>query len=377
MNARDRTAAQRADEVYMAAALAIGRRGLGVTSPNPAVGTILVRDGVIVGRGATQLGGRPHAETVALADAGEAARGATAYVTLEPCSHHGMTGPCAHALSHAGVVRVVSAIEDPDPRVAGRGHQILRDAGVEVVTGVCGDEAKRANLGHILRVTQGRPMVTLKIAETPDGFAAASSAHDPRLIITGLAANNRVQIMRAMHDAIMVGIGTVLGDDPLLTVRLPGLEQATPVRVVLDTHLRMPLRSRLVATAGERPVLVIAGEGAPVAARKDLEARGVSVEIVARDALGHLDLTAALAVLAKGGLTRVFSEGGPRVGARLIEAGLADDVYLLRGAKPLGAPGVAALDLAARAVLHDEARYRRAGDAAAGVDMISHFERVL
>jgi diaminohydroxyphosphoribosylaminopyrimidine deaminase/5-amino-6-(5-phosphoribosylamino)uracil reductase len=377
MSAHPGNATQEADERFMTAALAIGRRGLGVTSPNPAVGTIIVKDGVIVGRGATQPGGRPHAETVALVDAGERARGATLYVTLEPCSHHGVTGPCANAISRGGVARVVSAIEDPDPRVAGRGHQILRDAGVEVVTGVCAEAARRANLGHILRVTEGRPMVTLKLAETIDGFAAAGSPHDPRLIITGVAANNRIQIMRSMHDAIMVGIGTILGDDPLLTLRLPGMESRTPLRVVLDTHLRTPVRSRLVATAAERPVLLIAGERAPADARRDLEDRGVSVEIVECDDNGHIDLRAALGVLASAGLTRVFSEGGPHVAGQLIAEGLADDVLLVRGSKSLGSPGVPALDDGARALLRDATRFRHAGDSFAGVDRISHFERVL
>ncbi|MDO9442472.1 MAG: bifunctional diaminohydroxyphosphoribosylaminopyrimidine deaminase/5-amino-6-(5-phosphoribosylamino)uracil reductase RibD [Beijerinckiaceae bacterium] len=377
MTEPQRTAAQQADESFMRAALAIGRRGLGVTAPNPAVGTIIVKDGRIVGRGATQQGGRPHAETVALAEAGDKAQGGTAYVTLEPCSHHGVTGPCADALSRAGVKRVVSAVEDPDPRVAGRGHQMLRDAGVEVLTGVCVEAARRANLGHILRVTEGRPMVTLKLAETPDGFAAAGSPHDPRLIITGLAANNRVQVMRSMHDAIMVGVGTVLGDDPLLTVRLPGLEHCTPLRVVLDTHLRIPTRSRVVATAGERPLLVIAGEKAPASARKELEARGVSIEIVESGPDGHIDLRAALGVLARGGLTRVFSEGGPQVGGKLIQGGLADDVYIMQGAKPLGRMGIPALNDVSRAILRDPTRYRQAGDFFAGVDHVAQFERVL
>ncbi|MDB5650665.1 MAG: ribD [Hyphomicrobiales bacterium] len=377
MSAQTSTATLQADEAFMAAALAMGRRGLGNTSPNPAVGTIVVRDGVIVGRGATQPGGRPHAETVALSDAGERARGATLYVTLEPCSHHGVTGPCANAIARAGIARVVSSIEDPDPRVAGRGHQILRDAGVEVVIGVCAEAATRANLGHILRVTQGRPMVTLKLAETMDGYAAAGSPHDPRLIITGIAANNRIHVMRSMHDVVMVGVGTILGDDPLLTVRLPGLENSSPLRVVLDTHLRTPARSRLVATAAERPVLLIAGEGASSETRKDLEARGVSVEIVKCDEDGHVDLRSALGVLARAGLTRVFSEGGPQVAGRLIAGGLADDMFLLRGAKSLGSPGIPALDEKTRAILKDRARFRHAGDSFAGVDQMSHYERVI
>jgi diaminohydroxyphosphoribosylaminopyrimidine deaminase/5-amino-6-(5-phosphoribosylamino)uracil reductase len=366
-----------ADTRFMSAAIAYARRGLGVTAPNPAVGSIIVKDGVIIGRGATQPGGRPHAETVALADAAEAARGATLYVTLEPCSHHGVTGPCAHAIVKAGVTRVVSAIEDPDPRVAGKGHAILREAGIDVRVGVGAEAARRGNLGHILRVAQGRPMVTLKLAETADGFAAGAGAHDARLMITGQAANNRVQIMRALHDAIMIGAGTALGDDPLLTVRLPGLGKRSPLRVVLDTHLRLPLRSRLVATAGERPVLVIAGEGASATARMALEDQGVMVEIAPLGANGHIDLPSALSLLAQRGVTRVFSEGGPLVAAALIEAGLVDDVFIIRGEKPFGRPGLPALDPVSRARLADPLRFRAVDPVQLGADRLAHYERIL
>ena len=366
----------RADERFMSAAIAYARRGLGLTAPNPAVGCVIVKDGVIVGRGATQPGGRPHAETVALADAGEAARGATLYVTLEPCSHHGVTGPCAHAIVSAGVARVVSAIEDPDPRVAGNGHAMLRKAGLDVRVGVGAEAARRGNLGHILRVTLGRPMVTLKLAETADGFAAAAGAHDPRLMITGQAANNRVQIMRALHDAIMIGAGTALGDDPLLTVRLPGLENRAPLRVVLDTHLRLPLRSRIVATAGERPVLVIAGEGASAQARMALEEKGVIVEIAPLGADGHIDLPSALSILAQRGVTRVFSEGGPLVAAALIGAGLVDDVFVFRGEKPFGRDGLPALDAQSRARLADPLRFRAVDPVQLGADRMAQFERI-
>ena len=209
-------------------------------------------------------------------DAGEKARGATIYVSLEPCSHFGRTPPCAQTIISSGIARVVSALEDPDLRVAGRGHKMLRDAGIEVSEGVCAHEARRANLGHILRVSQKRPMVTLKLAETADGFAAGG-AHDPRLAITGAAANNSVHVMRAMHDAIMVGAGTVRADDPLMTVRLPGLENRRPLRVVLDTGLSISPRSRLVATAREFPVLVICGPKASPDAQAELESHGVQV----------------------------------------------------------------------------------------------------
>ena len=300
-----------------------------------------MKDGIVVGRGVTQPGGRPHAERRALDEAGAEARGATLYVTLEPCAHHGVTPPCAEAIVAAGVARVVSALDDPDPRVAGSGHALLRDAGIEVVVGVGAKAARRDHLGHILRVTKGRPMVTLKLARTADGFAAGDE-HDGRLAITGEIANLRVQVMRSMHDAIMVGVGTAMTDDPLLTVRLPGLDQK-PLRVVLDSRLRLPETSRLCATAGQFPTVVLTTRAAPAAREAVLRARGVEVVRVGADPHGHVDLGEALGWLAQKGVTRVFSEGGPSVGAKLIDLGLADEVVLLTATKPLGREGLPAL----------------------------------
>ena len=253
----------------MEAALNLGSRSLGLAAPNPAVGAILVKDGAVVGRGATAPGGRPHAERIAIAEAGEAARGATLYVTLEPCSHFGVSPPCVDAIIAAGVARVVSAMEDPNPLVGGQGHARLRAAGIAVSVGAGAAQARRDHLGHILRVTAGRPCVTLKLAETADGFASAG-ANDARLRITGPIADLRVQVMRSTHEAIMVGVETALVDDPALTVRLPGLDRK-PLRVVLDTHLRLPERSRVAATAAEIPTLVIAGAAAPDEAARRLE----------------------------------------------------------------------------------------------------------
>lgn len=359
----------------MRAAIALGRRWQGSTSPNPSVGSIVVRDGVIVGRGATRPGGRPHAETVAIMDAGDKAKGATIYVSLEPCSHFGRTPPCAQTIISSGIARVVSALEDPDLRVAGRGHKMLRDAGLEVIEGVCTHEALRANLGHVLRVSQKRPMVTLKLAETADGFAAGG-AHDPRLAITGAAANNSVHVMRAMHDAIMVGAGTVLADDPLMTVRLPGLENRRPLRVVLDTELSISPGSRLVATAREFPVLVICGPKASPAAQAELESHGVQVVHCRPGADGRLDLFAALQLLSERGLTRVFSEGGPSIGSGLVLAGLVEDVVLFTNERPLGRAGTPSLSKEARAALTDGARYRLVEDARLGADRLRRFERI-
>ncbi len=365
---------ERTDAAFMAAAIAYGRRGLGLTAPNPAVGCLIVRDGVIVGRGATQQGGRPHAETEAIRDAGEKARGATLYVSLEPCSHHGVTPPCAEAIVAAGLARVVSAIEDPDRRVAGRGHAKIVEAGIGLLVGVGAREARRLTLGHILRVTEGRPMTTLKLAETADGYAAGD-AHDPRLRITGQAADGRVQIMRATHDAIMVGVGTALADDPLLTVRAPGLTDRRPLRVVLDTRLRLPTTSRLAATARAWRTLVVAGPDADARAEGALAEAGVEVLRVPLGAGGHIDLGLALKALGARGVTRVFSEGGPRVAAELIARGLADEVAVFTSPKPLARRGVEALDAVSRAALADPSRYRPFADGVAGVDRYKHLER--
>ena len=340
---------------WMDAALNLGSRSLGLTARNPAVGAILVKDGAIVGRGATAPGGRPHAERIAIDQAHEAARGATLYVTLEPCSHFGASPPCADAVIAAGVVRVVSAIEDPNLLVGGQGHARLREAGIAVSVGAGAGQARRDHLGHILRVTAGRPCVTLKLAETADGFASAGS-NDTRLRITGPIADLRVQIMRSIHEAIMVGVGTALIDDPALTVRLPGVDRK-PLRVVLDTHLRLPERSRLAATAEAIPTLVIAGETAPEDAARRLTDLGVMVERAPLDVEGHVDLQQALRALASRGITRVFSEGGPLLAARLIALGLADEVALITADKPLGRPGVVALDPEARSALLDRSRY--------------------
>src|SRR5579875_3195636 len=335
---RERPGERDEDERLMRLALDLGRRGLGRTWPNPAVGAVIVKDGVVLGRGWTQPGGRPHAEAEALRRAGRAAAGATLYVTLEPCSHHGKTPPCADAIVAVGIARVVSTIEDPDPRVAGSGFQRLRDAGIAVATGVLAEAALRANLGHVLRVRRRRPMVTLKLAETADLYAAGP-AGAPRLMITGAPANARVHILRAMYDAVMIGAGTAIADDPMLNVRLPGVEDRKPLRVVLDSHLDLPMHARLVTSAREYPTLVIAGEGASTEAGARLLEANVEIERVAWDSAGHADLAAALAVLGARGITRVLCEGGPSLAAALVARNLADEILLLRSDKPLGAAG--------------------------------------
>ncbi len=326
---------------FMQLALTLGRRGLGNTWPNPAVGAVVVKDGVVLGRGWTQPGGRPHAETEALRRAGERARGATLYVTLEPCSHHGKTPPCADAVVAAGVARVVCALGDPNPKVAGDGYARLRSAGIAVTEGVCAEDARRDHAGHIRRILDGRPYVMLKLAVSADGKAALPGGRP--VAITGEATRARVHLMRAMSDAILVGIGTVLADDPALTCRLPGMLKASPVRVVLDPGLRIPARSQLVASAREVPVWIVCANDAPAEPEHVLTGLGVTV-MRSPAGEGGLDLTAVLRALAERGITRLMVEGGPKVAASFLRAGLVDEAVLLRGSLTIGPDGVDALD---------------------------------
>lgn len=368
------------DAYMMREALSLARRGLGNTWPNPAVGAVIWRmtpDGpLIVGRGFTRPGGRPHAETVALAQAGELARGASMAVTLEPCSHHGRTPPCCEAVVAAGIARVVSAIEDPDPRVNGRGHIHLRAAGVHVSVGTLAAEARRVNYGFILKVVDGRPLVTLKLARTADGFAAGPGPE--RLMITGRAAAAKVHKLRARHDAIMVGIGTIEADDPILTVRLGGLAHRSPVRVVLDAGLRIQPDAKVISGSPGPPTWIVAAEDAPWGVEQGLAAFGVPVERVRRTGPGgHLDLRAVLASLAKRGVTRLFCEGGPRLGEALAVAGLVDQFVLLTSPRRLDAPGVPALGPSLRAIVDDRSEFEALGPAMLGEDEMRCFRRII
>ena len=340
-SAHNTTETKTADRRFMALALALGRRGLGRTHPNPAVGAVVVKDGVIVGRGWTQPGGRPHAEPVALAQAGSAARGATLYVTLEPCSHVGKSPPCTDAVIAAGITRVVSAIEDPNPEVAGQGHAKLRNAGIAVDIGLCAAEAAYAHAGHFRRVREHRPHVILKLAVSTDD-KIASVGHRP-VAISGEVAKARMHLLRAQCDAILVGIGTVLSDDPLLTCRLPGMEARSPVRVVLDRALRMPGTSRLVHSARNTPLWAVTSNLAEAPAAAMLGANGAQVIRAASTPTG-LDLPAVLHALSERGITRLLVEGGARVASSFVAAGLVDEFWLLRGPGLIGADGVAALD---------------------------------
>lgn len=330
-----------ADHRFMAAALALARRGLGQTWPNPAVGAVVVRDGYVVGRGWTQAGGRPHAETEALGRAGDLARGATLYVTLEPCSHHGKTPPCADAVIAAGISRVVAAIEDPFPEVNGRGLALLREAGLQVETGLGAEEARAINQGFLLRVAKRRPMVTLKLATTLDGRIATRTG-DSRWI-TGPAARQAAHLLRATHDAVMVGIGTALKDDPELTCRLPGLERKRGVRVVMDSDARLPLASKLARSARLAPLWLIARQGADDARVEALKAAGAEVLRVLAGPDNRADPDAAMEGLGRQGLTRVLVEGGGVLAAALLAAGLVDALVWFRAPKVIGGDGVPAI----------------------------------
>lgn len=369
-------ASARDEAAVMDHALALGRRGLGATWPNPAVGAVVWRPTpqgpLILGRGHTRPTGRPHAETEALKAAGEAARGAVMSVTLEPCSHHGRTPPCAGAIIGAGIARVVTAIEDPDPRVAGRGHAMLRAAGIEVEVGLRAREAFLAHLGHIRRVTAGRPAVFLKLARTADGFAAAEAGR--QLMITGPIGSARVHMERAMADAIMVGIGTVLADDPRLTCRLPGMADASPIRVVLDGDLRLPVESGLVRTARDVPVWVVAADDADLSREAALRAHAVDVVRVPRKG-GKVDLACALAALGERGITRVMSEGGPTLADALAADGLVDEATLITHEARLGRPGVVAVGPNLAAALADADRFEAFPVAVHGPDRFEHFVR--
>ena len=327
----------------MRAALGLARRGLGVVWPNPAVGCVLVREdqgGRVVGRGWTQPGGRPHAETEALRRAGSDAAGATAFVTLEPCDHHGATAPCTEALIGAGIARAVIAVGDPDPRVSGAGAARLQNAGIAVDEGVSADEAGEINAGFFMRVREGRPLLTLKAATTLDGRIATASGESQW--ITAEAARARSHALRATHDAVMVGSGTALADDPLLTCRLPGLEGRSPVRIVCDGRLRLPLTGRLVETAGQVPVWLITVTGSDAIRRRALAERGVTVIEVAPDAGGSPDPGPALQELGRRGLTRVLVEGGGGLAAGLLRRRLVDRLAWFRAPCIMGGDGLPA-----------------------------------
>ena len=355
----------------MRAALALARRGLGAVWPNPSVGCVIVNDGRVVGRGWTQPGGRPHGETEALRRAGEAARGAVAHVSLEPCCHWGQTPPCVDALIAAGVRRVVVALEDPDPRVAGEGLRRLRAAGLDVEVGLCTEEAAEVNAGFLSRLRLGRPLVTFKLATSLDGRIAVATGESQW--ITGPPARDRAHALRASHDAIMVGTGTVVADDPQLTCRLPGLGHRSPVRVVIDRHLRISPASRIIADAPRVPTWVLTFRSADPGRRAMFLANRVTLIDVDDDGEGQIDLALALGALGELGITRLLVEGGARLAAAFFRARLIDRLVWVHAPLVIGGdgiPAIAGFDLAA---LADGRAFERLSTETIGDDVLTTF----
>jgi len=361
----------------MRMALSLARRGLGTVWPNPAVGCVLARDDMnhrIVGRGWTQAGGRPHGETEALERAGELARGATAYVTLEPCDHQGETPPCTQALIKAGIKRCVIALEDPDPRVSGAGIQRLREAGIETETGLCRDDADHLNAGFLMRISEGRPLFTLKTATTLDGRVATKRGNSKW--ITGAPARAFAHGLRADHDAIMIGIGTALADEPSLTCRLPGLEDRSPIRIVADTSLRLPPQSSLAKTANDVPTWVITVTGCDSKRRDGLEKKGITViEIDAGDD-GRPDLKGLATELGRRGLTRVLVESGGELAAAMVKHDLIDRLAWFRSAKLIGGDGRGAVAAFGIDAVAEAPSFARDSIAEAGEDVYETYRRI-
>lgn len=360
----------------MRSALALGRRGLGRTRPNPSVGCVIARGGRVLARARTADGGRPHAEALALDAAGEDARGADLYVTLEPCAHYGATPPCADAILAAGLRRVVIALGDPDPRVNGGGAAALGAGGIAVETGLMAAEAAEDHAGFLTRIRLGRPLVTLKLAASLDGRIATGESESRW--ITGPDARAQVHRLRARADAVVIGVGSAISDDPSLDVRLPGLEDREPSAIVFDSSLHLPPDGRLAAQARARCVMVVASESAVRAAASRaaaLEAAGVQILIAPPDAAGRADAAAALRMLGDLGYGRLLVEGGGRLAASLLGADLVDRLIVMHAPLMLGGDGVPAVDALPPAALAAMPRFAVIGRSAAGEDSIITMRR--
>lgn len=363
------------DERYMRMALGLAARGLGNTWPNPAVGCVIVRDGRVVGRGWTQVGGRPHAETVALQQAGEAAAGATAYVTLEPCSHHGKTPPCTDALIEAGISRCVIALQDPDPRVSGAGLERLREAGIAVDMGCLENAAANLNAGFLTARELGRPFVTLKLAVSLDGRIGTHTGNSKW--ITSPVSRQRSHLLRARHDAVMIGSNTAVQDDPDLTCRLPGLPMRPPVRVILDGRLRLSLTARVVRTARQVPTWLVTREDVDGPRRRAFEECGLEIIPVRPDQAGYPDLGLALQAMAERGITRLLVEGGGRLAASLVRADLVDSMVWFRSPGVIGGDGLPSVAAFGVDSVAEAPRWRRVKADILGDDLLETFDRAL
>lgn len=365
------------DQRFMGVALALAKRGLGRTAPNPAVGAVIVRPGsepLVVARGWTQPGGRPHAEAMALDIAGDDARGATLYVTLEPCSHHGRTPPCVDAIIAAGIARVVCATGDPDPRVSGKGIERLTDAGIDLSLGCCSQEADWLNRGHSLRVTKQRPFVQLKIAVGADGLLAPGDGQP--VWVTGDSARAQSHLLRARADAVLVGSGTVSADDPDLTCRLPGMEGRSPIRIVLDGGARTSPDARLFSRLALAPIWIICNADADKTRREALEAKGARVIECGTEALGRIDLGMVLEILAQNGITRLMVEGGPCVARSFFDHNLIDEAVFATGNKPVGNQGLRPFVDDGLDLLTNSEHFRLHNERRLGADRIAVYRRI-
>ena len=360
----------------MKVALDLARRGLGQVAPNPAVGCVLVRPdlgGRVVGRGWTQPGGRPHAETEAIKRAGTLCEGATAYVTLEPCSHTGETGPCANALIDAHIKRVVIAMQDPDPRVSGRGITMLESAGIDVSIGTLKSQAESLNIGFINKIQQGTPSFSFKTATSLDGKIATAERHSKW--ITGPMARTYGHLLRSSHDAILIGIGTALADDPELTCRLPGLGTRSPVRIVIDSKLRVPVTHKLVTTARENETWVCTAPNSDpqrIAALQNAGVRVINCELGPDNQVDVRKLAKALAEL---GLTRVLIEGGAHISSSFLKADLVDQIFWFRAPKIIGGDGLPATQALDITKMNDTSAFVRRSTCDMEPDILETYDR--
>lgn len=361
------------DVQMMQYALRLAGQGLGRCWPNPSVGCVLVKHGQVIAAARTGDGGRPHAEALALQIAGSEARNATAYISLEPCAHHGQTPPCAQTLINAGISRVVIACGDSDPRVSGKGAAMLQDAGIAVDKGVLEAEALRINAGFFSRIHHNRPLLAMKLATSLDGRITNGKGQSQW--ITGPEARNHAHSLRARYDAILTGIGTVLADNPALTCRLSGMGKLSPVRVILDSQLRLPLESRLLETIDQAPIWVMTASD-DSDKKNRLEAMGAKVAQVDSGNRG-IGIQAAMAWLAGQGITRVLSEGGAALNGSLWESGLVEKLYWFRAPVVLGDTGAPALACAVDVAPSDLQRLMREDTIPLGSDLLEIYSAAI
>ena len=359
------------DEHFMRIAIQLARRGQGSVAPNPSVGCIIVKDEKILGRGWTQPGGRPHAETEAIRRAQKFSVGATAYVTLEPCAHQGETRPCAQALVDAGISRVVVGVRDPDPRVDGRGVKLLSDAGVIVTEGVCSKEAQDVAAGFFSRILIGRPLVTAKVATSLDGKIATASGHSRW--ITGSLSRAIGHGMRARYDAVLVGGHTAYTDNPSLTCRLPGLEQRSPIRIVMDGQDELPKTHVLLSSARDLPTWIMVPRGFREGRQSRYRELGAEIIEIDLDREKKMSLEIALSEIGDRGITRLMVEGGGQIISRLLQKRLIDRLVWFRSPRIIGADGVSVPAALGTRTLDEALNLVKLSDRSAGDDMIETY----